>query len=66
MSETAHPGVPASEGLPFVRLAMIISSLAPLFLLWAVRGIEPVPDRWLVPTCIALIVIPNAVLAARV
>ncbi|MEJ7606044.1 MAG: hypothetical protein WKF37_07200 [Bryobacteraceae bacterium] len=45
---------------------MIISSLALLFLLWAVRGIDPVPDRWLVPACMALIAIPNVVLAARV
>jgi hypothetical protein len=53
------------EGLPFVRLSMIISSLAPLFLLWAVRGINPIPDVWLIPVCLGLVVVPNAVLLAR-
>lgn len=57
---------PTSEGLPFVRLAMIVSSLSPLFLLWAVRGIKPLPDKWLIPTCIGLVIIPNAILFARV
>jgi hypothetical protein len=53
------------EGLPFVRLAMIVSSLAPLFFLWAVRGVHPIPDKWLVPGCVALIVIPNMILLGR-
>lgn len=53
------------EGLPFVRLAMVVSSLAPLFVLWAVRGINPIPDEWLITSCVLLIVIPNAILLAR-
>ena len=57
---------PASEGLPFVRLAMIVSSLSPLFLLWAVRGIKPLPDKWLISICIGLVIIPNAILFLRV
>jgi hypothetical protein len=57
---------PASEGLPFVRLAMIVSGLSPLFLLWAVRGIKPLADKWLVPICLALVVVPNTILFARV
>jgi hypothetical protein len=35
------------EGLPFVRLMMIVSSPTPLFVLWAVRAMQPVPDRCL-------------------
>jgi len=53
------------EGLPFVRLAMVVSSLAPLFVLWAVRGINPIPDKWLITACAFLIAIPNAILLAR-
>jgi hypothetical protein len=45
---------------------MIVSSLSPLFLLWAIRGIEPFPDKWLIPICLALVVVPNAILLARV
>ena len=55
----------AREGLPFVRLAMILSSLSPLFVLWAVRGIKPIPDNWLISICAALVVIPNLILVAR-
>ena len=54
-----------SEGLRFVRLMMVVSSLTPLFLLWAVRGMQPVPDRWLIWTCAALITIPNFTLIVR-
>ena len=57
--------VVAHEGLPFVRLAMVVSSLAPLFVLWAVRGVSPIPDKWLITFCVALIVVPNAVLVLR-
>jgi|SRR5579864_2400443 len=53
------------EGLPFVRLMMIVSSFSPLFVLWAVRGMEPIPDKWLVVASLTLIVVPNAVLWAR-
>jgi hypothetical protein len=53
------------EGLRFVRLMMVVSSLTPLFLLWAVRGMQPVPDRWLMCICAALITIPNVVLVVR-
>jgi hypothetical protein len=54
------------EGLRFVRLMMVLSSLTPLFLLWAVRGMQPIPDKWLVPLCVGLIVLPNLVLLARI
>jgi hypothetical protein len=53
------------EGLPVVRLMMIISSLTPLFVLWAVRGMQPVPDRWLIAASVVLILVPNAVLLGR-
>ena len=65
MTERTPTGTQQHEGLPFVRLAMIVSSLAPLFVLWAVRGSCPIPDNWLIAFCIALIVLPNAVLLMR-
>jgi hypothetical protein len=54
-----------SEGVPLARLCMVVASLSPLFLLWAVRGIPHIADRVLIPTCIALIVVPNLVLLGR-
>src|SRR5437764_8494 len=44
---------------------MVLSSLTPLFALWAVRGLDPIPDRWLWFGCGALIVLPNTVFLVR-
>lgn len=65
MSKPAATPVETREGLPVVRLAMILSSLSPLFVLWAVRGMKPIPDHWLVTLCVGLIVVPNVILLAR-
>jgi hypothetical protein len=54
----------AGRGLPLARLLMVIGSLAPLFLLWALRGAF-VSDRWWVPLCLTLAVVPNLVLIWR-
>ena len=53
------------EGLRFVRLMMVISGLTPLFVLWAIRGMQPVPDKWLIISCAALVIVPNCVLLSR-
>jgi hypothetical protein len=58
-------GKQGNRGLPFVRLLMVVSSLAPLFLLWAVRGAPPVPDSYWISICVGLAVIPNLVLLWR-
>jgi hypothetical protein len=60
MSNQTHP-----EGLKVARLLMVLSSLSPLFVLWAVRGVNNVPDRWLWITCGGLILVPNLVLWMR-
>lgn len=54
-----------SEGFPLARLCMVLASLSPLFILWAVRGINCVPDRYLVPACTSLVILPNLVLFGR-
>lgn len=56
---------PRREGLPFARMSMVVASLSPLFLLWAVRGIPRISDWVLIPTCIGLIIVPNLVLLGR-
>jgi hypothetical protein len=54
-----------NRGLPVARLLMVVSSLAPLFLLWAIRGAPPVPDCYWIATCLSLAVVPNLVLLSR-
>ncbi len=55
-----------TEGLKTVRLMMVLSSLSPLFFLWAVRGLSCVEDRWLWLACAFLIIGPNAILLGRI
>ena len=47
------------EGLPLARLLMVLSSFAPLFVLLAIRGIEPIPDLYLAPSFALLAVVPT-------
>jgi len=46
------------------RLIMVLSSFAPLFVLWAVRG-DVLPDRWMIPICAVLAVTPTLILLWR-
>src|SRR4051794_6712330 len=55
----------ANRGLPVARLLMVVSSLAPLFLLWAIRGAESVSDAYWIASCLSLAIIPNLVLFWR-
>jgi hypothetical protein len=54
-----------NRGLPVARLLMVVSSLAPLFLLWAIRGASPVPDEYWISGCLAAAIIPTLVLIKR-
>lgn len=70
------------EGPLLHRLLLVLSSMSPLFLLWAIRGPEMMPERrfllWSIPgtkvmperpflvICVALIVLPNAWLAVLI
>ncbi len=47
------------QGLRFARLMMVLASVSPIFILWAVRGTTLVPDRFLIPLCCAFAVVPN-------
>jgi hypothetical protein len=54
------------EGLKVARFLMVLASFAPLFVLWAIRGGTPIPDRYLYVGCGVLIVLPNLFLWLRV
>jgi hypothetical protein len=55
-----------AEGLRLARLFMVVSSLSPVFVLWAIRGIAELPDEWVLGVCGFLAVIPNLFLLARI
>ncbi|MBD3368244.1 MAG: hypothetical protein GF405_08760 [Candidatus Eisenbacteria bacterium] len=62
-------GRPASthrEGLKAARLLMVLSSISPLFILWAIRGNSLIPDRWFIAFCALMVVVPNAFLWLRI
>jgi hypothetical protein len=53
------------EGLEAARLLMVLSSISPLFILWAIRGNSLVPDRYFIGFCVLMVVAPNAFLWLR-
>ena len=55
----------ASEGLGVARLLMVLSSLAPLFVLMAIRGNSIIPEVVFVGVCVGLAVVPTLFLLSR-
>lgn len=53
------------QSLSGLRFFLVLGSIAPLFLLWAIRGNQLIPDIWLIPVCVFLIAVPNIVLIRR-
>lgn len=54
------------EGLKLARLFMVLSSLSPLFILWAIRGNCLIPDAYFIGTCALLALLPSALLWWRI
>lgn len=63
---TERPAATHREGLKAARLLMVLSSISPLFILWAIRGNSLVPDRWFIVFCTLMVIIPNAFLWLRI
>jgi hypothetical protein len=61
MATTSH-----GEGLKAARLLMVLSSISPLFILWAIRGTSLIPDRYFAGFCALMIVAPNVFLWLRI
>lgn len=55
-----------SEGLKAARLLMVLSSISPIFILWAIRGNSLIPDRYFVAFCALMVILPNAFLWLRI
>jgi len=54
------------ESLGFARLMMVLSSISPLFILWAVRGTPLISDYYFILICALMIVAPNGFLYWRI
>jgi hypothetical protein len=54
------------EGLKAARLLMVLSSISPLFILWAIRGNSLIPDRYFIGFCALMVVVPNVFLCLRI
>lgn len=54
------------EGLKVARLLMVLSSISPLFILWAIRGTSLLPNWYFVGFCGLMVLIPNAFLWLRI
>ena len=50
------------EGMAFIRLILVWSSLSPVFLLWAIRGVPAICDRIWIPICLVLFLLPTLIL----
>ncbi len=53
------------EGLKIARFLMVLSSISPLFIIWAIRGNNLIPDCWFLGFCTGLVILPNLFLWAR-
>ena len=45
---------------------MVLSSLSPLFILWAIRGNRVIPDAYFIGACILLALLPSSFLWLRI
>lgn len=56
----------SGEKLRFARLLMVLSSLAPLFMLMAIRGNCLVPEVYFISACLVLAILPTLFLCWRI
>lgn len=56
---------PPKEGMKCARLFMVLSSISPLFILWAIRGNNLIPDLYFSGFCVIIVVVPNVLLLWR-
>lgn len=54
------------EGLKAARLLMVLSSISPLFIIWAIRGSSLVPDMCFLFFCSLMVFVPYTFLWLRI
>jgi len=63
---SASTARPQGDGLRVARLLMVLSSVSPLFILWAIRGNSLIPDGYSIAFCALMVVLPNFFLGLRI
>jgi hypothetical protein len=58
--------IPHDEGLKRARFLMVLSSISPLFILWAIRGNPLIPDKYFWAFCVFMVIVPNVFLWVRI
>lgn len=58
-------GKSPKDGLKVARLLMVLSSVSPLFIIWAIRGNSLIPDAYFTGFCALMVILPNAFLWVR-
>ena len=59
------PRATSKEGMKCARLIMVLSSISPLFILWAVRGNPLIPEYYFLLFCATMVILPNLFLLLR-
>lgn len=54
------------EGLKCARLIMVLASMTPLFVIWAIRGSACIEDSYFISMCIFFVLFPNLILYLRI
>lgn len=57
---------PVKDGLAVARLMMVLSSISPLFILWAIRGNSLIPEYWFLGFCVFMGIVPSSYLWWRI
>lgn len=54
------------DGLRLARLMMVLSSISPLFILWAIRGNKLIPEYYFLGFCVFMVALPSGYLWRRI
>lgn len=54
------------ETLGLTRLMLVVSGLSPLYILWMLRGMRPIPDTYLIGGGVTLVIVSYAFLWGRI
>jgi hypothetical protein len=60
------PNYRYGEGLRAARLLMVLSSISPLFVIWAIRGSSLIPDLYFLFFCSLMVIVPYVFLWWRI
>lgn len=54
------------EDLTVFRGMLILASMSPVFLVWAILGMDKIPDRYFISACLLLVFVPHFFLLDRI